>query len=117
LKVDQQPDHSVSVQYEFSERKLLQKVSEFSLKQIEVLKLHRQDDQKICGELSDFVLQHCNDVEVLICLLFKRSNSSALIFRFVFARTKPFSFSDFLALLATLSKKAYFWPIVRSSEW
>jgi hypothetical protein len=47
LKVVQQPDRSAFVQFVFSEQKLLLKVSEFPLKQIEVLKLHRQDDQNL----------------------------------------------------------------------
>jgi hypothetical protein len=37
-----QPDRSVSVRFVFSKQKLLQKVSEFPLQQIAVMKLHRQ---------------------------------------------------------------------------
>jgi hypothetical protein len=45
-KAVQQPGYSASRHSPFSEQQGLQKVSEFPLKQIAVLKLHRQDDQK-----------------------------------------------------------------------
>jgi hypothetical protein len=47
LNVVQQPDRSASVQFVFSEQKLLPKVSEFLLQQIAVLKLLLQDIQSL----------------------------------------------------------------------
>jgi hypothetical protein len=45
--VVQKPDRSDSVQFVFSEQKLLPKVSQFSLQNIAVLKLPRQDGQSL----------------------------------------------------------------------
>jgi hypothetical protein len=52
LKVVPQPDRSVSVHFAFSEQKFVSKVSEFPLKQIEVLKLPLQDAQNLCRAVS-----------------------------------------------------------------